>query len=183
MAVALTGCAGVAVLGARWPGAAAWNLVVVGLLAVLALPLAEAVALGTTVRPGTMRIIFLSSLVLVTVVNYLPTRLSSAAVLVGVGAGAAVHSIIDAAPLGEFVAWCLGLAPWFGWLGVRSRYPDRQWETFRDRYGLVWGLRLKDQFNRAAANAGLPCVLGWTGMKWENEKGREIFAALVKRFH
>jgi hypothetical protein len=182
LAVALTGCAGVAVLGARWPGAAAWNIVVVGLFVVLMLPLAEAVALGSSVRPGTMRTIFLASPVAVMVLNYLPTRLGGAAILVGVGAGAAIHAIVAAEPSGEVAAWCTGLAPWLGWAGVRSLGPNGLWETFRDRYGLVWGLRLRDQFNRAAANAGLPCVLGWTGMKPENEKGREILAALVRRF-
>src|SRR5437868_1505128 len=39
LALGLTGCAGVAVLGARRPGAGAWNFVVVGLLAVVLLPL------------------------------------------------------------------------------------------------------------------------------------------------
>jgi len=38
IACSLTACAGVAVLGARRPGAAAWNGVVVGLFAVLLLP-------------------------------------------------------------------------------------------------------------------------------------------------
>src|SRR4051794_17756783 len=42
-ALALTGCAGVAVFGARRPGVSAWNFVVLGLLVVLLLPLSEAV--------------------------------------------------------------------------------------------------------------------------------------------
>src|SRR6266446_829902 len=41
LALCLTGCAGVAVLGARRPGVAAWDLVVVGLLIVLFLPMIE----------------------------------------------------------------------------------------------------------------------------------------------
>ena len=41
VALCLTGCAGVAVLGARRPGVVAWNFVVLGLLVVLLLPLAE----------------------------------------------------------------------------------------------------------------------------------------------
>ena len=40
-ALCLTGCAGVAVLGARRPGVAAWHFVPLGLLAVLLMPLAE----------------------------------------------------------------------------------------------------------------------------------------------
>src|SRR5260370_29588710 len=41
VALCLTGCAAVAVLGARRPGVAAWNFVVLGLLAILLLPLAD----------------------------------------------------------------------------------------------------------------------------------------------
>ena len=40
-ALSLTGCAGVAVLGARRPGVGPWNFVLLGLLAVMLLPLAE----------------------------------------------------------------------------------------------------------------------------------------------
>src|SRR5437870_10972643 len=41
LALSLTACAGVAVLGARRPGVTAWNFVVCGLLAVLLLPVAQ----------------------------------------------------------------------------------------------------------------------------------------------
>src|SRR6516165_3721446 len=46
LALCLTGCAGMAVLGARRPGAGAWNFVVVGLLAVNVLPLIEGLTRG-----------------------------------------------------------------------------------------------------------------------------------------
>src|SRR5882724_2886965 len=41
LALSLTACAGVSVLGARRPGVGAWNFVVVGLLAVLLIPVAR----------------------------------------------------------------------------------------------------------------------------------------------
>src|SRR4051794_13551094 len=41
LALVLTACAGIAVLGARRPGVGAWNGVIAGLLAVLLLPLAQ----------------------------------------------------------------------------------------------------------------------------------------------
>src|SRR4051812_20358790 len=59
LALCLTGCVGVAVLGARWPGVEAWNLVVAGLLAVLLLPLAEGFLTGTVVPTGGVRLFFL----------------------------------------------------------------------------------------------------------------------------
>src|SRR6266550_3512002 len=47
LALCLTGCAGVAVLGARRPHVVAWNFVVLGLFAVMALPLVETRIIGT----------------------------------------------------------------------------------------------------------------------------------------
>src|SRR5258708_38060382 len=41
LALCLSSCAGIAVLGARRPGVGAWNFVVGGLLAILLLPIAE----------------------------------------------------------------------------------------------------------------------------------------------
>src|SRR5881392_2851339 len=73
LALGLTGCAGVAVLGARRPGAAAWNFVVVGLLAVLLLPLAEGALTGIPVQLGAVRTAFLIVLLGTVIVNYAPT--------------------------------------------------------------------------------------------------------------
>src|SRR5262249_20953916 len=52
LALCLTACAGVAVFGARRPGVAAWNFVLLGLLAVLLLPLAEGLVLGAQTLDG-----------------------------------------------------------------------------------------------------------------------------------
>src|SRR5262249_3962822 len=84
LALALAGCAGVAVLGARRPGVRAWNFVVCGLLAVLLLPVAE--GLG---RPRTelAYLVFLGGTLAVGIINYLPTRLWLAALLLGAGTG------------------------------------------------------------------------------------------------
>src|SRR5947209_8235340 len=84
LALALTGCAGVAVLGARRPGVAAWNFVVCGLAAVLLLPLAEG---WGRPRPEPAPLAFLAGTLAVGLVNYLPTRPGPAACLLGLGAG------------------------------------------------------------------------------------------------
>jgi hypothetical protein len=187
LALVLTGCAGVAVFGARRPGAAAWNFVVVGLSVVLSLPILEAEALGTPVQPGTFRTVFLASLVGTTVINYLPTRLGPGAALLAVGCGCEFIRVV-AAGAPEVGMWCVGLAPWLGWLGVvtgprSSSRGDRLWRSFRDRFGLVWGQRLREQFNRAAANAGLRVELRWTGMRpADHPAAVETLAALMKRF-
>jgi hypothetical protein len=187
LALGLTGCAGVAVFGARWPGAGAWNLVVGGLLVVLALPLAEAGALNTPIRPGTIRTVFLASLIGITVINYLPTRLAAGAGLLAVGCGLALGRSAGLETNGNMAGWCVGLAPWAAWFGLLIRADtgsvgDRLWRRFRDRFGLVWSLRLRDQFNRAAANAGLNCELRWTGLRPDSPAAYELLVALIRRF-
>jgi hypothetical protein len=203
LALVLIGCAGIAVLGARRPGVVAWNFVVLGLLVVLLLPVAEAAILGTPMRLGAFRTAFLTVLLGVTVVNYLPTRLAFGAVLLGVGCALELHRLLSGwadTPVElwglPFSAWCVGLAPGAAWLGLRVRRRaetpvDRLWREFRDSFGLVWGLRLQEQFNRAAANVGLNAELSWWGLRSSNgarpEAGPgsaayETLVALMKRF-
>src|SRR5262245_37385713 len=78
LALSLTGCAAVAVLGARRPGVMAWNFVVLGLLAVHLLPVAEGAVTGSRLQFDRFRIVFLSMTVAVGILNYLPTRLAAA---------------------------------------------------------------------------------------------------------
>src|SRR5262249_53959639 len=60
LGLCLIGCTGVAVLGARLPGASAWNFVVGGLLAVLLLAWAEGLLTGTEVQFTALRMVFLA---------------------------------------------------------------------------------------------------------------------------
>src|SRR5437764_1451598 len=85
LALSLTGCAGVAVLGARRPVVHAWNFVVLSLLAVLLLPIAESL-LGD-LQFSEPRLLFLAAVVAVGVLNYLPTRLGLAAAGLGIASG------------------------------------------------------------------------------------------------
>src|SRR6516165_2531149 len=77
VALCLTGCAGIAVLGARRPHVTAWNFVVLGLLAVMVLPLVEKAFIGTQSLDW-LRITFLAITLGVGVLNYLPTRFGPA---------------------------------------------------------------------------------------------------------
>jgi hypothetical protein len=175
LALCLTACAGVAVLGARRPTAAAWNFVLLGLLAVMLLPMVEGAVVGVdSMTP--LRSIFLAVTLAVGVLNYLPTRLWAGALLLAVGCGWEVAVVAD--PVGvrerlpEWLApgWlCLAAAPWAAYVGWRRATPpraafDRLWWEFRNRYGLVWGQRVREQFNRAAAHAGWPVQLHWFGL-------------------
>ncbi len=169
LALCLTGCPGVAVLGARRPGVAAWNFVLLGLLAVMLLPLAEGLLLGGR-PPDTVRLLFLGATLTVGVLNYLPTRLAPAALLLALGCGWELAALAGRSAEGVRPGWvCLGLVPWAGLIGWRRAAAplaelDRLWLDFRNRFGLVWGQRVREQFNNAAVNAGWPVLLYWQGL-------------------
>jgi hypothetical protein len=180
----------VAVLGARRPGVGPWNFVALGLLVVLLMPLAEGFGRLTLSLP---RVLFLAATLAVSFLNYLPTRLAPAAVLAAAGSGAELWSLPglgngDIAGAGRLA---LAAAPWAAFLMVWGRSEaasefDRTWRRFRDGYGGLWAERLREQFNRAAANAGQAGRLGWSGLKEapaaEAEALLATLRALLRRF-
>jgi hypothetical protein len=197
LALCCTGAAGVAVLGARWPQAAAWNFVVLGLLAVMLLPLGEHLVLGTPPLDG-LRLIFLGAILTVAILNYVPTALAGPALLLGGACGGECMLLLSAMlPPAAVVGAHLGLllVPWWAWaMSCRSRLDEtalnRLWRDFRDRFGLFWGQRLREQYNRGAAQAGLPGRLHWRGWNAGQVVPTEaqahamvaLFQALLKRF-
>src|SRR5687768_8529392 len=68
LALCLTGCAGVAVFGARRPHVASWDFVVLGLMAVMTWPLLEAWVVGTPTL-GPLRIFFVAAVLTLGVSN------------------------------------------------------------------------------------------------------------------
>lgn len=174
-ALCLTGCAGVAVLGARRPQVLAWNLVVLSLLAVMAWPLFETYVLGSRTFDG-LRIFFVAGTLAVGVLNYLPTRHAPAAfLLLVVGAGQTISLFAPkwlpgGLPICDFL---LAAAPWVAWSCVGRKGDvtefDRRWLDFRDRWGLVWSQRVREQFNHAAEHAGWGVKLMWRGLRQEKE--------------
>jgi hypothetical protein len=174
VALCLTACALIGVLGARRQQVGPWNFVLLGLLAVLLLPLAEGLGSLHLTWP---RLLFLAGTLAVGVLNYLPTRLGPVALLFGAGCGLELVGVLpretvpgavaQAVPVGGLL---LALAPWASLLQLHRRHQppaefDRLWLGFRDRFGVVWGQRVREQFNRAAANAGWPVVLRWSGLR------------------
>jgi hypothetical protein len=190
LALTLTGCAGVAVLGARRPGVRAWNFVVCGLLAVLLMSVVEG---RGQLRIEPAYLVFLAGTLAVGVVNYLPTRQGLAALLLALGSG--LEFALEAWPaLDEraadwLEAWAglfLAAAPWAGFLLARRPRAgveafDGLWLDFRDRYGVVWGQRTREQFNRSAAHAGWPVALFWDGLIIEQGKTPPDAAALTEK--
>jgi hypothetical protein len=171
-ALCLTGCAAAAVLGARRPGMGAWNFVAAGLLAVLLLPVA--IQLGE-VRLNAFDATFLSGALAVGFLNHLPTRF--AAVMLMIGAACALEMGLLIGITGVDWTWgdptalaLLVAAPWLGLTVARRGAPaddefNREWLAFRDRFGMVWALPARDQFNRAAGNGQWGVVLDWKGLR------------------
>jgi hypothetical protein len=184
LALCLTACAGVAVLGARRPGVAAWNVVVIGLLVALGRPLLE--GLGR-VRLEQGHVIFLYAVLAAGLLNYLPTRQAPAALVLGTWCTLA----LDSMELPVLVV-LPALAPWLALLcAPRTNEEDFNalWRAHRDRFGFVWAQRLRDQFNRAAENAGWPVTLRWSGLRYigpgempDRERLLATLRALLTRF-
>jgi hypothetical protein len=199
VALCLTGCAGIAVLGARRPLVMAWNAVLAGLLVVLLLPLAESALLATPLFDP-LRLVFVTGTLAVGVINYLPTRFAGPVGLVGVAGAVELLRLIgriDPDQVPAIAPWVVPLALWLGLAVCRRRWNDisqfdREWLRFRDRYGLFWAQRVREQFNQAVENAGLQVRLTWLGLRRQSatvELSRaeqtaigETLRALLKRF-
>jgi hypothetical protein len=175
LALCLTACAATAALGARRPGVVAFNFVVIGLLLVTLLPLAEPLYRGGRFRLDGYRAVVVSSVLAMGVLNYLPTRLGGAAIFVGSGTCLQVASLLQSSPPPGNPAALAGhvlvaLAPWVGLVSLQrlaapSGEFDRLWFDFRDRFGMVWSQRLREQFNRAAVRNGWRVILYWNGLR------------------
>ncbi len=187
LALCLSGCAGVAVLGARRPGVGAWNFVVGGLLAVLLLPVAS--GFGTP-RLEPAHLVFLGATLAVPLLNYLPTRTGVAVPLVAPAFGLELARLAGADVPEEARLAGLALltaAPWAARLALRRPAAgefDRLWLGFRDGYGFLWSQRVREQFNRSAASAGWSARLGWSGLQPPSAGGEPLatLRALLKRF-
>jgi hypothetical protein len=199
LALCLTGCAVVAVLGSRRPHVGAWNFVVLGLLGVLLMPLALFGLVGGPVLHGASGL-FLLGILAVGVLNYLPTRLCRAALFVGLGCVGVFLQLMFPNSVYSWLAvlsWYLAaLAPWVAFFSWKRRDTssafDTLWLDFRDRYGLFWGQRVREQFNASVTHSGLPVRLGWQGLcplpgadapdEGQTRAAAETLRALLKRF-
>jgi hypothetical protein len=177
----------------------AWNFVVLGLLAVLLMPLALVALVGGPVFHGVSGY-FLVGILAIGLLNYLPTRLGRAALFVGLGcAGVFLQLMYPDSPYSwlSVLSWYFtAFAPWVAfnsWKRTeRCSEFDALWLDFRDRYGLFWGQRVREQFNASVTHAGLPVRLAWGGLRSycgsappderQTWAAAETLRALLKRF-
>ena len=168
----------------------------------------DAVASGRKLLPRhsrhgcAARIGFLAATLAVGILNYVPTCVGLAALfLFGVCAIECLvlfTAIFDPGPrIMDLVHVSLLVVPWLAlafWRhrGGDARALDRLWLDFRDRFGVFWAQRVRDQYNRSAAHARLPGYLHWRG--WQSDAGAEpcteeqvsamaaLLMTLLKRF-
>lgn len=198
----------ISVLNARSPGGGAWAILMALLVVVFLVPWLEGSGL---VREGDgwdrLRLtppwtIFYGLLVVAGVTNFLPTRFALAAVWVGVGFVAEYLGLTRSdwshATRGRVwtaVPLCFALAAWFADLETLRSVPvppglGRLWAWFRDAWGVVWALRVKERFNRAAESSGWPIRLTWHGVAPVDSDGppeippdaAATLAGLLRRF-
>jgi hypothetical protein len=177
-AYALSLCPVVAVIGAKRPQHAAWNLVVLSLWVIVALPAAEALLLRFGQQPnlGPGRVWFLRLVVLLGPVNFVPTRYWLASLLVAAGQLIAFGAVAKLpVPLPGLTAAALGLVVCvvgimaallaFRKTATRANPFDRLWADFRDSFGLFWALRVQERVNAAAKQYGWDLELTWLGFR------------------
>jgi hypothetical protein len=203
LALALSGCASVAVLGARRPGVTMWNAVVLALLLMEMLPIAEALTKQQDLKVDVLRLTTLAGACFIGMVNYLPTRFLVGAALICAGCACEWFRFLDAGEGSHEELDVVGRAALAAGPGLtllsnrmlrrRARNEfDSTWLTFRDRFGVVWGQRLREQFNQSARHANWPVVLTWPGVRVQPGKAPPDGAqsksmlnalnALMKRF-
>lgn len=170
------------VLNARRPGNGAWSVLMSLLVLVFLIPWLESGGLARSVEPlRRLRLdgpwdLFYVGLAIAGVTNFLPTRYGPAAVLLGVGFALETLALTGTtypprlrARLWSLVPLCQAGSIWLAYSLCHRRTSSREpvevlWSQFRDHWGVVWALRVRDRFNREAALRGWGYRLGWEGL-------------------
>jgi hypothetical protein len=163
-------------LGAKSPQNAAWQFIVLTLVAVLLLPVLQGWAYGDE-RPsihGLFRWLLLAH-VFLGVGNYLFTRYGIAALLLGIGEllliaeylpiGARPESL--AREVGGLALLTAAIVAAFAAAAFGSRKAasvERIWSDFRDAFGAVWTLRIAERLNASAQSHAWPVEFSWRGV-------------------
>ncbi len=182
-------CPAVAVLGARRPGAGAWNgFVLMPLLAVLGWPILAVLAGGFPLRPLELeapQLIGLGIVLLMGASNYVGTKYGTSAGLYALAVCLLLAPLSGASSdwlspqvtraLGSCV---LGLSAIVAGLQRDRPFPssepfDRLWEDYRNTFGVVWAHRLRDRFNTLSRQKKWSVELTAVGFRWDDAVSAE----------
>jgi hypothetical protein len=198
LAVCSTFCPLMSLLGAKRPQHRAWQWIVLSFWIVAAFPALE----GLVFQPGEPLVVpilwrwFYAVLLLLSAVNYLPTRFAPASLLATAGqtllvwpylpmvSAAAGHAMLGITLL--CAAVCLArVAAYFrfrkqqGWRGDAALLTGwtRVWIDFRDAYGLMWGARVMERIESLLQSPNAAAWLQWDGFHFpsleRNQTGSE----------
>ncbi len=204
VAVALSVCPAMSLLGAKRPQHGVWQVIVASLAVVIAMPAASA----AVVRPGSFPDVhvlargFLLVLVVAGWVNFLGTTKLAAATLLTLGllllarpflpgvdtAGAMTASWADI--VGAGAAATGAVAAMLPSRPAAAEAISTPFIALRDTIGSAWTLRIAERFNAIAESRGWPCRLSLSGLEaggdpeddaWRPQAGR-VFESLMRRF-
>ena len=165
-------------IGAKRPQDNAWQLIVVSLWVILALPAAKHFAFERELPfeiHGAWQW-FLAILFVLSLVNVLPSRFFPSSLLLGTAQILLLSRFLPvplpssgcAGPLTALLlADCSIALVAFGFPASRvvSRPEDRVWLDFRDSFGTLWGLRVAERVNAAAEMYNWNVTLTWSGFR------------------
>lgn len=167
----------VSLLGAKRPQDRAWQLIVAALLGLLAFQDFRSWLLDPSIQPSPHAAWrwLITALIVMQTLNYLPTRHAAAACLACIGQCLLLQtSLVFVAEVSRGLI-ALGTilvgAAIFAAAFVEMRRPvtydlyQREWLDFRDRYGVLWGLRVQERVNAMAQQHNSRLRLGWHGFR------------------
>jgi hypothetical protein len=172
----------ISVFNARRPGGGPWALLMALLVLVFLIPWLEGSGLARgagwqdRLRLEAPWSWFFGLLALAGITNYLPTRYGPASAWLALGLGLEWAAL--AGPSGPLALratawsaspWALAVAAWTAEIRSQGGEPgrtglERLWMPFRDHWGVVWALRVRERFNRSAEAADWPIRLSWHGV-------------------
>jgi hypothetical protein len=177
-------CPGIAVLGARRPGAAAWGFfVLLPLLLVLAWPAVAStrvLSVGSPLELEEPAVVGFGLVLIMAIGNWIGTRFTLPAILYAVGLVLLVAplsaTVLDLFPdrTTSHVLASLALLAASTIAAVRAAAGHRPgdvfnilWLDFVDTYGMVWAKRVMDRVNASAAHEKWSATLEWHGFEWQ----------------
>jgi hypothetical protein len=191
----------VSVLGARRPGEKAWNLIVVSLLVVFALPILEQWLLSRPIESGRVgmdgpRAAFFLLVVGVGAINYCLTRFAIATVFFSLSPILQMCAIgpwntgdLPARSVYFAVAGIVASASvWMAYLSSPRNEPHElatQWQRLRNGWGLLWSARVRERWNASVRRYGWPIRLNWFGpaITCDGATSPEQMAAAEREFN